>query len=109
MTELIALSGSGMTGIAPITHDTRANDSVHYSTSYDRMESLILPWMKGFEKRYASEHVEDIVRCVCGFSCPDVCFIFRCTYSVLIERQELEEREMVQCDRRFAEELKCRS
>lgn len=32
----------------------------------------ILPWMKGFEKRFhPEEHEYDIVKCICGFSCPD--------------------------------------
>ena len=50
------------------------------------LDACILPWMEGFEKRYApGEHIEDVVKCVCGYSCPD----------------EEEEREMVQCDRTF--------
>lgn len=49
----------------------------------------ILPWMKGFEKRYHPvEYEYDIVKCVCGFSCPDSEVRDRSNFEVEIENAE---------------------
>ena len=39
-----------------------------------RLQDLAtLPWMPGFSVRYEEgEPIEDVVHCICGFSCPDV-------------------------------------
>lgn len=59
----------------------------------------ILPWMKGFEKRYhPEEHEYDIVKCICGFSCPDSEVCSESSSFKMAWLMSKETREMVQCD-----------